>query len=175
MQQIWPKAENVLKEYLEDRYQRWLENIVSVTRQNNYVFVSVTDELSREWMENNLTQTFDIVLEEVSGERLKTFFITPDSPKKSPPCPRRNPNLPLKGLRAKNPFSANRPLFLMLVIRLIPLSWATPTALRTRRLGPRRSGQPEPIIPYLSTAAPVWEKPILCTLSGIMYYKKTRI
>lgn len=77
MQEIWEKAALLLKEYLEpDRYQRWLSNIVSVTRQNNFVLIAVTDELSREWMESNLASIFDTVLEEVSGEQLKTLFIT---------------------------------------------------------------------------------------------------
>ena len=77
MQEIWQKAEQKLKEYLApDRYQRWLNNIVSVTRQNNFVLIAVTDELSREWMESNLGNIFDTVFEEVSGENLKTLFIT---------------------------------------------------------------------------------------------------
>src|SRR5690606_17421936 len=62
-------------------YDTWLKNTKAVDLSKNTLIISAPNEFARDWLENQYTKVINEVVEEVTGSKLETKFIIPDSSK----------------------------------------------------------------------------------------------
>lgn len=78
--ELWQAALTKIEEKVsKPSYDTWLKNTLAVELNKTTLTVSAPNEFARDWLENQYTKVINEVLEEVTGSRLETKFIIPDT------------------------------------------------------------------------------------------------
>lgn len=78
--ELWLAAlEKIEEKVSKPSYDTWLKNTKAVELNKTTLIVSAPNEFARDWLENQYTVIISEILEEVTGSKLATKFIIPDS------------------------------------------------------------------------------------------------
>lgn len=78
--ELWLAALDKIEEKVsKPSYDTWLKNTKAVELNKTTLIVSAPNEFARDWLENQYTVIISEILEEVTGSKLETKFIIPDS------------------------------------------------------------------------------------------------
>ena len=73
---VWPGLLNLIKANInESSFDRWFGNIISVTRHNDVVSVTVPDVIACEYMESQFSQMIRSNLQQLTGESVRIAFL----------------------------------------------------------------------------------------------------
>ncbi len=77
MENIWPRVLDLLKiDINKNSFDRWFGTILSVNRRNNTVYITVSDEYAREYMQQTFYQVIKNNLRLVANQDCDVIFIT---------------------------------------------------------------------------------------------------
>ncbi|MHA6252974.1 chromosomal replication initiator protein DnaA [Oceanobacillus sp. CAU 1775] len=71
--------EKIEEKVSKPSYDTWLKNTKAVELDKSKLIVSAPNEFARDWLENQYTVIISEILEEVTGSKLETKFIIPDT------------------------------------------------------------------------------------------------
>lgn len=78
--QLWLAAlEKIEQKVSKPSFDTWLKNTKAVELNKSMLIIAAPNEFARDWLENQYTIVISEVLEEVTGSKLDTKFIIPDS------------------------------------------------------------------------------------------------
>ena len=78
--ELWlATLEKIEEKVSKPSYDTWLKNTKAVELTKSTLIVSAPNEFARDWLENQYTVLISEILEEVTGSKLETKFIIPDS------------------------------------------------------------------------------------------------
>lgn len=78
--ELWIAALDKIEQRVsKPSFDTWLKNTKAVELNKSTLIVSAPNEFARDWLENQYTVVISEVLEEVTGSKLETKFIIPDS------------------------------------------------------------------------------------------------
>jgi len=78
--QLWLAAlEKIEQKVSKPSFDTWLKNTKAVELNKSMLIIAAPNEFARDWLENQYTIVISEVLEEVTGSKLETKFIIPDS------------------------------------------------------------------------------------------------
>ncbi|GAB3054058.1 chromosomal replication initiator protein DnaA [Virgibacillus ainsalahensis] len=71
--------EKIEEKISKPSFDTWLKNTKAEDLKENVLIISAPNEFARDWLENQYTDLISDILEEITGTRLNTKFIVPDS------------------------------------------------------------------------------------------------
>ncbi|MDQ0257029.1 chromosomal replication initiation ATPase DnaA [Evansella vedderi] len=85
IREIWNEVKSLIKvEISEPAYDTWIKETEAFRLESNKFTVSAHNEFARDWLENRYKDQLEANLQQITGEKLKLYFILADRPIPSP-------------------------------------------------------------------------------------------
>ncbi|WP_337017147.1 chromosomal replication initiator protein DnaA [Oceanobacillus massiliensis] len=80
IEELWVATlEKIEEKISKPSFDTWLKNTKAETLEKDTLIISAPNEFARDWLENQYTELISEILDEVTGTKLNTKFIIPDS------------------------------------------------------------------------------------------------
>ncbi len=80
IEELWVATLEKIEERIsKPSFDTWLKNTKAESLEKDQLIISAPNEFARDWLENQYTELISEILDEVTGSKLKTKFIIPDS------------------------------------------------------------------------------------------------
>ncbi|WP_067727913.1 chromosomal replication initiator protein DnaA [Oceanobacillus damuensis] len=97
IEELWVATLEKIEERIsKPSFDTWLKNTKAEALEKNTLIISAPNEFARDWLENQYTELISEILDEVTGTKLNTKFIIPDSTievEDLKPMPKPKPNM----------------------------------------------------------------------------------
>ncbi|WP_249872265.1 chromosomal replication initiator protein DnaA [Oceanobacillus saliphilus] len=80
IEELWVATLEKIEERIsKPSFDTWLKNTKAESLEKNTLTISAPNEFARDWLENQYTELISEILDEVTGSKLNTKFVIPDS------------------------------------------------------------------------------------------------